>query len=433
MEKILTHPQNWLPPYFTYGAGQLYIEKVSLDAIAAEFGTPCYVYSANSIRDAYNRYQTAFAESGLDSSLCYAVKANSNLAILRLLAGLGAGADVVSGGELFRAHTAGISPAEIVFAGVGKTAAEIDFALTKHIRAFNIESAGELALIEQRARASSNSDIAIAIRCNPDVEAATHPYITTGTHNNKFGVTFAQARELALYIARSDVLHLHALQMHIGSQLLTVQPIAEAFRRLLTVAAEIEKQSGQPLEYLDIGGGLGVRYTDEEPAQPLALAQAIAKIMAAHGRRYRLVAEPGRYLVAEAGTLLTQVLYLKSQAEVNFAIVDAGMNDLLRPALYQAKHQIVPLREGQNIGSQIYEVVGPVCESGDWLGHNVELPRLEGGSRLAILSAGAYGFTMASNYNSRLRPAEVLVDGSGVELIRRRETFEDLVAAELQP
>ena len=427
----MSHSQNWLPPYFTYKGGQLHIEKVSLDAIAVEFGTPCYVYAANSIREAYNRYQTAFAEAELDLSLCYAVKANSNLAILRLLSRLGAGADVVSGGELFRANAAGIPPAKIVFAGVGKTAAEIDFALTKHIRAFNIESAGELALLEQRAQASSTLSIAISIRCNPDVAADTHPYITTGTNNNKFGVTFAQARELAGYIARSDVLQLHALQMHIGSQLLTIQPLAEAFRRLLILAAQVEEQTGQPLKYLDIGGGLGVRYTDEVPAQPAALAQAIGEIMAAHGRYYPLVAEPGRYLVAEAGTLLTQVLYLKSQAEVNFAIVDAAMNDLLRPALYQAKHQIVPLLEGQNIGKQTYEVVGPVCESGDWLGHEVNLPKLESGARLAILSAGAYGFAMASNYNSRLRPAEVLVDGNRVELIRRRETFEDLIAAEL--
>lgn len=421
---------EWLPPLFAYRTGELFLENVSLDSLAAEFGTPCYVYSAGAIRAAFERYRGGFAGANLVLSLCYAVKANSNLAILRLLGELGAGADVVSAGELYRATEAGIPAGKIVFAGVGKTAAELDFALEKHIRAFNLESAGEKDLLERRAAALGKTGVGVSLRFNPDVEAHTHPYITTGKNINKFGLPAATILELSREISQSPQLKLRGLQMHIGSQLLEIDPIVEAFEKLLDLAAEVENLTGQPLEYLDIGGGLGASYSGETPPAPADLAAALAETMRKRGKKYPLLAEPGRYLVAEAGALLTEVLYLKAGEAVNFAIVDAGMNDLIRPALYQASHKIVPLKESNEAVSRNYEVVGPVCESGDWLGRGVPLPELVGGERLAILSAGAYGFTMASNYNSRPRPPEVLVDGDNAQIIRRRETFEDLIAAE---
>jgi diaminopimelate decarboxylase len=425
--------RHWLPPYFAYREGQLWLEEVRLAELATTYGTPCYVYSARAIREAFERYRAAFAGTGLEATICYAVKANSNLAILRLLGQLGAGADVVSAGELYRARQAGIDPAKIVFAGAGKTAAEIDFALDQGIAAFNIESAGELALLERRAQArlTSPHTVAVSLRINPDVEAGTHPYITTGKHSNKFGLAPDEAKRLALAISQSSSLRLRGLQMHIGSQLLQVEPIVTAFGRLLALASEVEALTGHKLEYLDLGGGLGASYNGEQPEPPDVLARAIAGLMAEQGRSYPLLAEPGRYIVAEAGALLTEVLYLKTNQEVNFAIVDAGMNDLIRPALYQATHKIVPLAApASHEASLDYEVVGPVCESGDWLGHQVPLANPAAGARLAILSAGAYGFTMASNYNSRPRPAEILVDGSNQRLIRRRETLQDLIALE---
>lgn len=435
MEKPLQNSPagQWLPPYFAYREGQLWLEEVRLAEIAATYRTPCYVYSARAIREAFERYREAFAGAGLELTICYAVKANSNLAILRRLGQLGAGADVVSAGELYRALQAGIDPAKIVFAGVGKTAAEIDFALAQGIAAFNIESAGELALLERRALARSRPphSVAVSLRINPDVEAGTHPYITTGKHSNKFGLAPDEAKRLALAINQSPCLRLRGLQMHIGSQLLQIEPIVIAFGRLLALASEVEALTGHKLEYLDLGGGLGASYNGEQPEPPAALARAIAGLMAEQGRNYPLLAEPGRYIVAEAGVLLTEVLYLKTNEEVNFAIVDAGMNDLIRPALYQATHKIVPLVAPASYeASRDYEVVGPVCESGDWLGHKVPLVNPVEGALLAILSAGAYGFTMASNYNSRPRPAEILVDSSHHRLIRRRETLQDLITLE---
>lgn len=423
---------DWLPPYFEYRTDEFFLEEVELDSLARRFGTPCYVYSAGAIRAAYGRYQAGFSGANLNLSLCYAVKANSNLEILRLLGELGAGADVVSAGELYRAFAAGIPAGKIVFAGVGKTAAEIDYALEKNIRAFNLESAGEMALLERRALELGQRGVGVSLRFNPDVEAHTHPYITTGKNSNKFGLPAATIRQLSQTIERSPALKLRGLQMHIGSQLLQVEPIVEAFEKLLDLAEQVETLTGQTLEYLDIGGGLGASYTGEIPPRPAELAEALAAAMRKRNKDYPLLAEPGRYLVAEAGTLLTEVLYLKTgEGEgVNFAIVDAGMNDLIRPALYQASHKIVPLQRPDKATGQTYEVVGPVCETGDWLGHGVPLPELSGGERLAILSAGAYGFTMASNYNSRPRPPEILVDGSVSKVIRRRETFEDLVAGE---
>jgi diaminopimelate decarboxylase len=429
---VVNGQSEWMPPYFVYEDGELCLDGVRLSEIAQEFGTPCYVYSARSIREAYRRYSAAFAKSNLDLTLCYAVKANSNLSVLRLLAELGAGADVVSAGELYRALEAGIPPDKIVFAGVGKTVAEIDFALSKHIRAFNVESWGELELIAARAAVAGSPEqaVGISIRVNPDVDAVTHPYHTTGKKNNKFGLAVPTAKELAALVHSSPRLKLRALQMHIGSQLLDVQPIGEAFKRLLALAAEIEAQSGRAFEYLDIGGGLGASYIGETPQQPDVLAGLIAQVLNDSGKNYPIFTEPGRYLVAESGAMLTEVLYIKRNDEVNFAIVDAGMNDLLRPALYQATHKIVPLVQTAQASAETYEVVGPVCESGDWLGHAVPLAGIAPGARLAMLTAGAYCFVMTSNYNTRLRPPEILVDGGTARLIRKRETLEGLLASE---
>lgn len=425
----MSYSSDNLPPFFEYREGRLYLEEAPLDEIAARFGTPSYVYSAGALRENFRRYREGFAAAGLDLTICYAVKANSNLSIIRLFGELGAGADVVSGGELYRALKAGISPQKIVFAGVGKTAAEIDFALEQEIAAFNVESASELALLEKQA-AAMHKKARVSLRVNPDVDAETHPYITTGRHHNKFGLSPALALELARKAAASPSLHFVGLQAHIGSQLLQVRPLVESFRRLLALASRLEAE-GIAVEHLDLGGGLGVTYQDEQPEQPNTLALALAEVLNQSARKFRLFAEPGRYLTANAGVLLTQTLYLKQESANDpcFAVVDAGMNDLIRPALYSARHRIVTLREG-SAETQSYEVVGPVCESADFLGRAVTLPELNEGDLLALLSAGAYGFSMASNYNSRPRPPEILVDGGEVRLIRRREVYEDLVALE---
>ncbi len=430
----MTIEQIKLPPFFFYKAGRLYLEEIALDELATNYGTPAYVYSAGALRAAYTRYTESFAAVGLDLSVCYALKANSNLGVIRLFGEMGAGADVVSGGELYRALQAGIETQKIVFAGVGKTAAEIDFALEQQIGAFNVESESELRLIEARVKARGKGHTArVSFRVNPDVETHTHHYITTGRQHNKFGLQPAHALQLARYAAASPALHFVGLQAHIGSQLLEVAPLAEAFRRLLTLAQQLEGE-GIAVEHLDLGGGLGVTYQDEQPEQPDELAAAIARIMQENGglKKYRLLAEPGRYLTANAGLLLTSLLYLKQEGSDApcFAIVDAGMNDLIRPALYSAKHRIVSLSEKPGSSEKLYEVVGPVCESGDFLGKNIPLPELQEGDKLAVLSAGAYSFSMASNYNSRPRPPELLIDGTQVKILRSRETYADLIALE---
>jgi diaminopimelate decarboxylase len=416
-----------LPEFFEYRDGQLYIEGCELSELAREYGTPLYVYSASAIKTAYERYRTAFERAGLDATICYAVKANSNIHILRMLHELGAGADVVSGGELYLARAARVTPEKIVFAGVGKTAAEIDYALRENILAFNVESAGELHLIKNRASKQGKTGVGISLRVRPEVSAGGHHYITTGAADSKFGLSFAEVHELARELKNSPTLKLRGLHVHIGSQMRGVTPILEAVRRVVGLATEI----GGELEYLDIGGGVGVNYAGEpdEPNLPDALASGIAKIFRETGRTYPLLVEPGRYLVAMSGALLTEVLYLKESGETRFAVVDAGMNDLLRPALYGAVHPVVSLAEG--VSNTAYKIVGPVCESGDFLSERAELPTLEAGAGLAILGAGAYGFSMASNYNSRSRPAEVLVNGNNVTLIRRRETLYSLLKEQL--
>ena len=422
---------TYLDPCLSYRGGQLHIDDVALDSIAAEVGTPAYVYSATAIRAAYRRYVDAFAAAGLPMHVCYAVKANSALAIIKLLADAGAGADVVSGGELARALRAGVAPDLITFAGVGKTAAEIDRALGVGIAAFTVESAQELELIERRA-AAVGVVAGVALRVNPDVDAGTHPYITTGRHANKFGVAPAEALRLLRHAHASEHLAARGIHMHIGSQLTRVAPILEAADRVLDLDATLADE-GIDLEYLDIGGGLGITYDDEMCEGPAELARGLAEIIGVqpcvYPRVLRILAEPGRYLVGNAGVLLAQVLYTKG-SDPTFAIVDAAMNDLIRPALYGAYHAIVPTRAAHNTVQHLYNVVGPVCESGDFLAQERYLPPLAPGDRIAVLSAGAYGASMASTYNSRARPAEILVDGATWRVIRRRETESDLMHGE---
>lgn len=416
-----------LPEYFSYQNGQLYIEECSLQDLAQKYGTPLYVYTENAIQAAYQRYASGFEEAGLKATICYAVKANSNLAILGKLVGWGAGADIVSGGDLYRVRRAGIAPEKIVFAGVGKTQAEIDYALGEGILALNVESSGEFDLIEQRA-ASLGKPAAISLRVRPGIEPDTHHYITTGAEDNKFGLAIPQALDLAKRAAKSPHLILQGLHAHIGSQMQEASFLLESTGKLVELAT-ILKNEGIELSYLDIGGGVGVDYTLENPPAitPAQLAQGIAAIFGEVGCSYPLIIEPGRSLVAMAGALVTQVLYLKE----SFAIVDAGMNDLIRPALYEAYHPVLPVKQAHAEAKPTnYKVVGPVCESADFLSQKANLPELKAGDWLAVLGAGAYGFSMASNYNSRLRPAEMLVAGKQATLIRRRQTFEDLCKEE---
>lgn len=421
-----------LPPFFEYRAGQLWLEGCDLRGLATRYGTPLYVYSEGAIKAAFERYQSAFAVAGLDALVCYAVKANSNLHLLRRLGEWGAGADVVSGGEIYRARKAGIPASKMVFAGVGKTASEIDYALSEGVLAFNVESAGELDLIEQRTEASGKREVGISLRVRPDVAVDTHHYISTGAEDSKFGMSSAEALRLARRVANSPHLKLRGLHVHIGSQLWQVGASLEAARRVLALASEL-KADGIELDYLDLGGGLGVNYAgaENEPEGPEQLAAGLTQLFREAGQRYPLVVEPGRFMVGMAGTLLTRLLYIKDET-ARFAVVDAGMNDLLRPALYGAQHPIVGLQQAApDAGTLQYNVVGPVCESADFLGQQVPLAGLTPGAYLAVLGAGAYGFSMASNYNSRLRPAEVLVSGDTAHLIRRRETYADLVAPEI--
>ncbi|MEI7555237.1 diaminopimelate decarboxylase [Candidatus Chlorohelix sp.] len=416
---------------FQYRDNRLFIEDIELGEIANKVGTPCYIYSASAIRERYRQYARAFLIAGLEAEIFYAVKACSNLEIIRLLANEGAGADVVSGGELLRAIKADVPAHNIVFAGVGKTKHEIGLGLKSGIRAFNVESEPELRLIERVAEQLGLS-ARISLRLNPGVNPHTHAYITTGQRGNKFGISYEQALELARYATKSPYLWLVGVQCHIGSQLHELEPIGESITRLVDLAQTIEKQNNCALEYLDIGGGLGVAYklSEEQAASPEALAQLVANALAKYGRNWKILTEPGRWIVAEAGALLTEVLFLKRDSETNFAIVDAAMNDLIRPSLYQAYHEIAPLVEPLNSDLISYDVVGPVCESGDFLAQNRALPLLEEGMKLAILGAGAYGFSMSSNYNSRPRAAEILVEENNWRIIRSRETFEDLIRGE---
>jgi len=402
--------------------GVLNAESVSLTDIAAEFGTPCWVYSRHAIEAALDEFQRELI--GFDGLVCYAVKANSNLAILNLLARRGAGFDIVSEGELRRVLNAGADPRQIVFSGVGKTAREMQLALDIGILCFNVESAAELERLDGLAGAMGRT-APISLRVNPDVDAKTHPYISTGLKENKFGVAYEDARALYRQAAGLANIEISGIDCHIGSQLLDAAPFSEALDKVLALVDQLAAD-GIVLDHIDLGGGLGIRYRDEEVPDVKSYLQPLLQKLA--GRQLRILLEPGRRLVGNAGLLLTRVEYLKPGEVKNFAIVDAAMNDLARPALYGSWHDIVPVVPRAGLPMP-WEIVGPVCESGDFLGHGRELA-LAAGDLLAIMSAGAYGMAMSSNYNSRVRAAEVMVDGTQTHLVRRRETVEDLYALE---
>lgn len=407
---------------FTYRNGILCAEGVPLPQIAAEHGTPCYVYSRAALLSRLEDFRRAL--NGRDAMICYAVKANSNLAILNQFARAGAGFDIVSGGELARVIAAGGDPAKVVFSGVGKTTDEMRQALASGVFCFNVESAGELERLNDISGQAGRS-APVALRVNPDVDPKTHPYISTGLRSNKFGVAYDEA--FALYQRARELPHLDiaGIACHIGSQLLDPAPAAEAAGKILALADRLAA-AGIPLRHLDLGGGIGIRYRDETPP---AIADYLAPILAQlAGREEKILFEPGRALVGNAGILLARIEYLKHGEEKNFAIVDAAMNDLMRPALYDAWHDILPVRQ-HAVAEAEYEVVGPVCESGDFLGHARRLA-IEPGDLLAILSAGAYGMAMSSNYNTRPRAAEIMVDGTQAFLVRRRENPEQLFALE---
>ena len=408
--------------YFQYRNGTLHVEQVPLTDIAAQFGTPCYVYSRAALTDSYNQFANALRER--DHLICYAVKANSNLAILNIFARLGAGFDIVSGGELQRVLAAGGDTRKVVFSGVCKSVAEMRMALEADILCFNVESAAELERLNEVA-GSMGKIAPVSLRVNPDVDAKTHPYISTGLRQNKFGVAYGDAP--ALYRKAQALPHLHitGVDCHIGSQLTEISPFIAATEKVLALVDALASE-GIRLEHIDLGGGLGIRYNDETPP---AIADYVAALLdALNGRSEKLILEPGRVLVGNAGVLLTRVEYLKHGEENNFAIVDAAMNDLMRPALYDAYHNILPVQH-ENHATQRYEVVGPICETGDFIGHARKLS-IAPQSLLAVLSAGAYGMSMSSNYNTRPRAAEVMIDGNAVHLVRERETAQQLYAYE---
>ena len=408
---------------FTYRNGRLYAEDIPLSEIARQFGTPCYVYSGKAIEEAWRDFAQAFGH--YPHLICYAVKANSNLAVLNLLARLGSGFDIVSVGELERVLRAGGDPARVVFAGVGKRIDEMQRALETGIRCFNIESAAELERLNQVA-AKMGLSAPVSIRVNPDVDAKTHPYISTGLNQNKFGIAMHDALDIYIQAARMEHIEIRGVSCHIGSQLTSMEPILNALDRLLGLVDTLERK-GIGIEHLDIGGGLGIRYRDETPPSPSAYARAIMARL--QDRPYEIIVEPGRAIVGNSGVLLTRIEYLKHTGRREFAIVDAAMNDLLRPALYNSWQDIVPVEPRLAGKPRVYEVVGPICESGDFLGRERMLC-VEAGDLLAIRSAGAYGFSMSSTYNSRPRAAEVMIVGDQAYLIRKRDSVHDLMAGE---
>jgi len=408
--------------FFNLENGELHAEGVAFSQIATRFATPCYAYSRAALTAAFHDFDTSF--SSIDHLICYAVKANSNLGVLSVFAKLGAGFDIVSGGELARVLAAGGDPRKVVFSGVGKTVEDMQAALQANIYCFNIESESELDRLNQVA--GDMGKIAnISLRVNPDVDAKTHPYISTGLKNNKFGVAYDTAFEFYRKAAAMPNIAIHGVDCHIGSQLTEIAPFLAALERVLALVDKLEA-AGIHIAHLDLGGGVGICYQDETPPAIADYAKALMQRLA--GRKFKILLEPGRALVGNAGVLLTKVEYLKHGEAKNFAIVDAAMNDLMRPALYDAWHNIQPVR-ARDGASQTYEIVGPVCESGDFLGHDREL-NLQQGDLLAVMSAGAYGMSMSSNYNSRPRAAEVIVDGNEVHLVRERETVPALYALE---
>lgn len=408
---------------FNYADGSLFAEGVSLTKIAEQFATPCYVYSRAAIEQSWQAYASALADQ--PHLICYAVKANSNIAVLNVLARLGSGFDIVSLGEMERVLAAGGSADKIVFSGVGKQIIEIERALEAGIHCFNVESEAELQRINSIA-ASMGVSAPISLRVNPDIDAGTHPYISTGLKENKFGIPIEQALDVYKAAAEAEHLEVRGIDCHIGSQLTDLSPYAEALQRTLNLVDQLA-DSGIQLHHIDIGGGIGIRYANETPPSMQDYATIIKEALT--GRDLSLILEPGRSIVGNAGVLLTRVEHLKHGEEHNFAIVDAAMNDLMRPALYGAWQAIDPVTPRPAPMAQMYDVVGPICETGDFLGKQ-RLLSLQEGDLLAVRSAGAYGFTMSSNYNSRPRVAEIMVDGEQSHLIRERETLASLINGE---
>ena len=428
---------------FRYRDGHLYCEDVDLARVAKELGTPIYVYSATTILDHYTRLDAALAP--LDHLICYAVKANSNGAILKLLAGAGAGFDIVSGGELYRVLAAGGDPAKCTFAGVGKSCEEIEYALEQRVCSFNVESEAELDHIDRIAGAKETR-APIALRVNPDVDSHTHQYISTGSHENKFGIALDRVAAVYEQAAKMPNLEIVGVQMHIGSQIAEAKPFASAIGKVAPIVRELKSKYG--IKFLSIGGGMGIVYQralesgsgkwwHEHSSDSFAFSvrdYAGAIVPPLRELDIRILVEPGRFLVGNGGVLLTRVRSIKKTGAKKFAIVDSGMNDLIRPALYQSYHEIVPVAEPSKTKStEKIDIVGPVCESGDFFALDREMPELHEGDLVAIMSAGAYGFVMASNYNSRPLPAEALVRGGGFALIRKRQTWKDLVRDEIGP
>ncbi|HTC93636.1 MAG TPA: diaminopimelate decarboxylase [Terriglobales bacterium] len=421
------------PPAFVYRKAsktmQLHCEKEPLAKVAARFGTPAYVYSAQTLHSRFEALDKAFKNA--DHTICYSVKANSNLTLLRLLHKLGSGFDVVSGGELERVLRVGKRAAQnTVFSGVGKTADEMDAALRAGILMFNLESESEMRLLAGRAgRAKKKAPV--AFRVNPDVVAETHPYISTGLREHKFGVPMAEALRLYSAAAEQRWLDVRGISVHIGSQITSVQPFAAALGRVADLARELLGR-GHKIRYIDAGGGLGIPYNHgQEDLSATANAYAQSLLRSLHDLDVHLLLEPGRSIVGPAGVLLTRVLYLKRNGEKRFAVVDAAMNDLLRPSLYNAYHQIVPVERRDDDGLAKTDIVGPICETGDFFARDREMPALQEGDLLAILDTGAYGMSLASNYNSRPRPVELLVDGKKVKVVRKKESVKDLLALEV--
>lgn len=412
---------------FHYRNGELCCEGVPVGAIAQRIGTPFYLYSSNTLTSHFRAFDSAFA--GVPHLICFALKSNSNSAVLRLLGQEGAGADIVSGGELFRALRAGIDPRKIVYAGVGKRRDEIEYALKVGILMFNVESGEELIALDRAAR-DMHTVARIALRVNPDIDPRTHAYISTGLKESKFGIPIEQALESYQTAKGLPNIKVVGVHQHIGSQITEVRPFVDALEKLTGFVKEL-RSAGMDIQYINIGGGLGITYKDETPPLPKDVARAVQPLLKDSG--CTVVMEPGRAIVGNAGILVTSALYHKETGEKRFLIVDAGMNDLIRPSLYEAYHDILPVAEPAAPEKAVYDVVGPICESGDFLARDREMPRVEQGGLLAVMGAGAYGFSMSSNYNSRPHVAEVLVKGGEYYVVRERETYSDLIRGEKIP
>lgn len=408
---------------FTFINNRLFCEGVAVEHLARQFGTPLYVYSHKTILDHFHKLEKSF--SHFNPLICYSLKANSSLGLVRILVQEGAGLDIVSGGELFKALKTGVNPKKIVYASVGKTEAEIIQAIRAGILFFNVESEAELALINRLAK-RLRKRVQVAIRINPDIEPKTHAYITTGKLTNKFGISLKDARKIFLDRRKFTFVRINGVHMHIGSQIITSKPFVGALRRVIAFIRQLEALKVN-IEYLNIGGGLGIIYKNEKPQTADEFASNIIPLL--KGLDCRLILEPGRFIVGNAGILVTKVIYVKRSYHKTFVIVDAGMNDLIRPALYGAHHEIVPLRKRGTLTLHA-DVVGPICESADFFAKNRKMHQVAPGDLLAVMSAGAYGFSMSSNYNSRLRPAEVMVSQERFSLIRQREGLEDLIRKE---